>query len=164
MVLSWLSALTLAASVGCDSDEEPRSARSAVCDGMCRAGVRCTPGANHSVCVHNCSQTRPQYDELTTTAAENYGDCVSQVSCVNLENPEAYEACWQTLKSAVLPNVDTRSFCAEFTLALFDCGESYAVERCETDYAPYTVQGLRGTRYCMAERSCELFFTCLEAR
>ena len=164
IVLSWLGALTLAAVVGCDSDEQPRSARTAVCDGLCRAAVRCIPDASHSVCVNNCSWARPQYDDLTTAAGEHYGDCVSKVACDDLENTEAYDACWQTVKSAVLPNADTRTFCTEYTLALFDCGESYSVERCEGDYAPFTVQGLKKTRVCQAEASCEQFYACLEAR
>ena len=136
------------------------------CEGMCIAVRRCGDVREQGPCRADCIAERPGLANISAEGAEPLGECISHLDCnvVFSEEawPAAHEQCWQQAKPVVEVTQRVRSFCAEYSEALYECGWWLSTEECEGSFAMWADRILDSVSACMTRSTCELMDSCVE--
>jgi hypothetical protein len=160
-----LRAFVLAAAVlvACDSSEPEviESSPQIFCGALCDAESRCGEQAPPESCRQDCIANRPGLVHLSPEAAPIYSDCIGQLTCEELYTDEAFSACWDDTRTRIEATPQTRAFCQNYTLAIFECGYSLSTEECEETYGMWATPVLDRVTSCTEILDCVAFDACV---
>lgn len=155
-----IAMLTLA---GCGGASSAPTSSELWCNGLCAAVQRC--GISDPTCAYDCLSQRPGLARESASGAAAEEPCVANLSCQAIGGDDTawqteLDACWQQAKTSVDITPHVRQVCAADTVAWFDCGASYSVDKCDHDYAMWADDVIDRLAPCEAMSSCDALQAC----
>jgi hypothetical protein len=166
-VRTWASALALvAACVACGENDEDFVVQNGeqtegFCDASCTRDLQCGGNGTLDSCTSYCVELVTGLDDLRADAVQIAGECILDLPCSRFYEPDAFVPCWERAERELEPNGSTRRFCKAWSTRWFECGFSYSIEECESDWVASSARYLERMSVCI-ERPCDQLDGCVD--
>ena len=131
------------------------------CEASCTRDVQCRGSGSLGACKSYCRSRVTGLENLRAEAVEIAGECILELPCAKFFAEDAFVPCWERAERELEPNESTRRFCEAWSTRWFECGSSYSIEDCESDWATGSSILFDRLSACIAS-SCELIGPCTE--
>jgi hypothetical protein len=127
------------ASVACGEGEDEFVVRDGeqtegFCEASCTRDVECRGSGSVGACKSYCTSYVTGLENLRADAVEIAGECILELPCATFFAADAFVPCWERAERELDPTDSTRRFCRAWSTRWFECGASYSIEECETDW------------------------------
>lgn len=131
----------------------------AFCDASCARGVQCGGGQSLDLCKTDCRAYVSGLENVRPDAVEIVAECVLDLPCSGFFDSDAFTPCWDRAEREVEPAESLRRFCQTWSTRWFECGSSYPIEQCESEWVLSSRRYLERILAC-ADRPCEEIGEC----
>jgi hypothetical protein len=165
-VVSCLGALVLATTlVACGEPDEltvrEGEQTEAFCEASCTRGLECGDAGTLGGCQASCEAYVTGLENVRPEGVKIVAECILEISCSRFFDDQAFVPCWDRAEREIEPTESTRLFCLPWSTRWFECGYSYSIEQCESDWAINSGHYLERMLACVASE-CTFLESCAE--
>ena len=136
--------------------------REAFCGANCARAQECGAAGSRDSCQAYCEPAVPALDRIRPEAVQIIATCIREISCATFFVENSFAPCWDEAERKLEPTKSLRRFCQAWSQRWYECGSSYAIDECESDWLLDTADSLERMLSCV-DVECEMLPACVDA-
>ena len=133
----------------------------AFCDASCTRDLQCGRDGTLDACKGICKANVSGIENYRPEGVEIVAECILDLPCSKFYGNDSFIPCWERAEREIDPTASTRRFCRAWSTRWFECGASYSIETCESEWAINSASFLEKMSVCI-ESSCATIEACAD--